>query len=132
MHRLSPVPFLSLALLLAAPLPGSAQVPENAGLQPVHVGPAPEALPTPVEADRETVRRVLERPDVRSMASKMGIDVEDVENDLPTLSDEEVSRLAARARSVEERAALPQESVTVRTIWIIIGLLVLILLILIV
>ena len=82
-------------------------------------------------ADRAAVREVLERSDVRAVAERMGLDLEDVRSALPTLSDEEASRLAERARVVDDQLAAGQEAVTVSTTWIIIGLLVLIALILI-
>lgn len=83
------------------------------------------------EADREAIRDVLARSDVQAVAERMGLDLEEARSALPTLSDEEASRLAERARQVDDQLAAGQESFTISTTWIIIGLLILIALILI-
>lgn len=82
-------------------------------------------------ADREAIREVLARPDVEAVAERMGLDLEDARSALPTLSDEEAFLLAERARQVDDHLAAGQESFTISTTWIIIGLLILIALILI-
>lgn len=82
-------------------------------------------------ADREAIRQVLASPDVEAVAERMGLDLDEARSALPTLTDEEASVLAERARQVDDHLAAGQESFTISTTWIIIGLLILIALILI-
>lgn len=82
-------------------------------------------------ADREAIRQVLATPDVETVAERMGLDLDETRSALPTLTDEEASLLAERARQVDDQLAAGQESFTISTTWIIIGLLILIALILI-
>lgn len=82
-------------------------------------------------ADREAIRRVLAHPDVEAVAERMGLDLNDARSALPALTADQASRLAERARRVDDQLAAGQDSVTISTTWIIIGLLILIALILI-
>lgn len=81
-------------------------------------------------ADREQVRRVLRREEVRAVAEEMGVDLERAEGALSTTEGRDLRRLARSAREVEEHLAMPQDVVTFPVMWIVIGLLVLIVLIL--
>ena len=80
-------------------------------------------------ADRETVARLLQRPEVQAIAGDLGIDLRRAESAVATLDGPQLTELAAQARQAEQALAGGQ-SVTISAIWIIIGLLVLILLIL--
>jgi len=80
-------------------------------------------------ADRETVLRLLERPEVRAVAGDLGLDLRRAESAVATLDGQQLTELAAQARQAEQALAGGQ-SVTISAIWIIIGLLLLILLIL--
>jgi hypothetical protein len=80
-------------------------------------------------ADRETVARLLQRPEVQAIAGDLGLDLRRAASAVATLDGPQLTELAAQARQAE-RALAGGQSVTISAIWIIIGLLVLILLIL--
>ena len=81
------------------------------------------------EADRAALLRVLDLPEVKSVAAKAGIDLRRATTAVSTIDDARMSELAAQARQVESSLAGGQSRVTISTTVIIIGLLVLILLI---
>jgi hypothetical protein len=78
--------------------------------------------------DRETVARLLQRPDVQAIAGDLGLDLRRAESAVATLEGPQLTELAAQARQAEQALAGGQ-SITISTTLIIIGLLVLILLI---
>ena len=80
-------------------------------------------------SDRETVARLLQRPEVQAIAGDLGLDLRRAESAVATLDGQQLTELAAQARQAEQALAGGQ-SVTISAIWIIIGLLLLILLIL--
>jgi hypothetical protein len=82
-----------------------------------------------VAADREAVLRLLARPDVRSVAGDVGIDLRRVESAVATLEGSHVAEVATQARQADEALAGGQSRVTISTTVIIIALLVLILII---
>ena len=82
-------------------------------------------------ADRETVQRLLERPEVQAVAGDIGLDLRRAQSAISTLDAEQLSAIASQARQVEQALAGGQSSITISTTLIIIGLLVLILIVLI-
>ena len=82
-------------------------------------------------ADRETVQRLLERPEVQAVAGDIGLDLRRAQSAISTLDAEQLSAIAAQASQVEQALAGGQSSITISTTLIIIGLLVLILIVLI-
>ena len=81
------------------------------------------------DADRRTIRGLLERQQVREIADRVGIDIKRAEAAVATMDGPEVLRqLAEHARAVDESLA-GGSSVTISTTTIIIGLLILILII---
>ena len=82
-------------------------------------------------ADRETVQRLLERPEVQSVAGDLGLDLRRAQSAVSTLDGQQLSTIAAQASQVEQALAGGQSSITLSTTMIIIGLLVLILIVLI-
>lgn len=81
------------------------------------------------QADRAAVQRLLNHPEVQSVASYFGLDLTDAAAAIATLSGPELASLATQAQQVENALAGGQSSITISTTTIIIGLLVLILLI---
>jgi hypothetical protein len=81
------------------------------------------------DADRRAIRRMLERHQVREIASRAGIDIKRAEAAVATLDGAELHEIADQARAVNESLAGGQSKITLSTTTIIIGLLVLILLI---
>jgi hypothetical protein len=80
------------------------------------------------DADRRTIRGLLERQQVRDIAARVGIDIRRAEAAVATMDGPELGQLAEHARAVEDSLA-GGSSVTLSTTTIIIGLLILILII---
>lgn len=82
-----------------------------------------------VSASRESVSRVLNHPEVKAVASRVGIDLRSATTAIATLDGQELSEVASQARQVEQALSGGQSSITISTTLIIIGLLILILII---
>jgi hypothetical protein len=80
------------------------------------------------DARRASIREALARPEVRGMASRMGIDLDQFQASLPTLADGDLDHAAVAARDVNDAFA-GGSSVTLSVTTIIIILLIVILLI---
>jgi hypothetical protein len=80
-------------------------------------------------ADRETVQRLLERPEVQAVAGDIGLDLRRAQSAVSTLDDQQLSTIVAQARQVDRGLAGGQSSITLSTTMIIIGLLILILIV---
>ena len=81
------------------------------------------------DADRETVLRLLDRPEVKVVAGDIGLDLLRAKDAIATVDSQTVAGLAAQAQQIEQGLSGGQSSITVSTTLIIIGLLVLILII---
>lgn len=80
-------------------------------------------------ADRETVLRLLARPDVQAVAGDIGLDLRRAQSAISTLDGQQLTQLAAQAQQVERALAGGQSRVVISTTVIIIALLILILII---
>ena len=80
-------------------------------------------------ADRDTVLRLLERPEVQAVAGDIGLDLRRAQSAIATLDGQQLTELAAQAQQVEEALAGGQSRIVISTTLIIIALLVLILII---
>ena len=80
-------------------------------------------------ADREAVLRVLGRSEVKAVAERAGIDLKRATGAVSTLQGDDLARVAAQARQVDDALAGGQSKVVISTTVIIIALLVLILII---
>ena len=80
-------------------------------------------------ADRDVIRRLLDRPEVQAIADDIGLDLRRAKDAVGTLDGADVASLAAQARQAEEGLAGGQSRITISTTLIIIALLVLILII---
>ena len=74
--------------------------------------------------NREAIRRVLERQEVREMAGRFGLDLKRAENAVPTLSGAELAEVAARAELVERELAGGDSIVLTTTTIIVLALLI--------
>lgn len=81
-------------------------------------------------ADRETVLRLLDRPDVQAVAGEAGLDLRTAKDAVGTLQGTDLTEIAARAAQVEQALAGGQSRITISTTFLIIALLLLIVLIL--
>jgi hypothetical protein len=116
-----------VSILMSAPaLSGQAHV---AGQQTLDA--AVQQHVSAADQDRETVRRFLERRDVRAIAGQYGVDLRRADSAVAAMNAEDLASVAAKARQADEALAGGQSKVTISTTTIIIGLLVLIVLILI-
>jgi len=80
-------------------------------------------------ADRQTIRRMLQRQQVREIAARVGLDVKRAETAVATLDGAELHEIATQARAVDNSLTGGASTVTISTTTIIIGLLLLILII---
>jgi hypothetical protein len=80
-------------------------------------------------ADRERVIRLLERPEVQTVAGEIGLDLRRAQSAISTLEGQQLADVVAQAQQVEEALAGGQSRIVVSTTLIIIALLVLILII---
>jgi hypothetical protein len=125
---------LTCAVVLAAAFTVSAQEPQPGVSLPATVVPA-AALDAMMadqvradEANRQLVRDVLNRSEVREVASKAGLDLERAKQAVSTLGGAELQEIAAHARHVDAGLS-GGASLVISTTAIIIILLVVILLI---
>jgi len=82
------------------------------------------------DADREAVQRLLEREEIKTVAGQAGIDLTKAAGAVATMNAEELARVAAQARQVDQALSGGQSRITISTTFLIIGLLLLIVLIL--
>jgi hypothetical protein len=82
------------------------------------------------QADRDTVLRLLARPEVEAVAGEAGLDLRRAKDAVSTMNAQDLASIAAHASQVEQSLAGGQSRITINTTLLIIGLLVLILLIL--
>ena len=80
-----------------------------------------------LDADREAIREALNRPEVRSVAERMGIDIDRAAASLDTLDAARTSRAAESARRVNDALVGGASTVTISTTTLIIVLLLIIL-----
>jgi hypothetical protein len=81
------------------------------------------------QADRDAVLRVLDHAQVKAVAGRMGVDLRQAKTAVRTLDGEQLARVSAQARAVDQALAGGASTVVISTTTIIIGLLVLILII---
>lgn len=116
-----------LSVLLAMPLAA-----DRAAAQETHVVSEAELRSMAdrhaerVEADRETVRAFLQRPEVTRAAGATGLDVRDAERAVSTLEAGELERIASRVRDLDEALVGGDNVLVISTTTLIIGLLILI------
>jgi len=84
---------------------------------------------TTAAGDREMVRQLLERPEIRAVAGHAGLDLKRAQDAVATLDEAQLAQVASQARQVEQSLAGGQSKITISTTFLIIALLVLILLI---
>lgn len=81
------------------------------------------------DADRATVLRLLDRPEVQAIAGDIGLDIRRAQDAVRTLDGQELANLAVQAGQAEQALAGGQSRITISTTLIIMALLVLILII---
>jgi hypothetical protein len=81
------------------------------------------------DSDRAAIREALARPEVRSAAAKLGVDMARIDGAVSTLSGDDLQRAASTAREVNDQLLGGANTVTISTTTIIIVLLVIILIV---
>jgi hypothetical protein len=123
----------TIPTLLAAPLILIFGLATSAGAQDRHAVPA-SALATAVQdhadtvaADREAIREALNRPEVRTVAERTGLDLDRAAASIDKLDSSTLARAAESARQVNDALVGGASTVTISTTTIIIVLLLIIL-----
>ena len=125
MRTLASIVFVMFSLV--AVIPAQAQTSHSAPQSALDAAVQDHAAAR--SADRETVLRLLERPDVQAIAGDLGLDLRRAQSAVATLDGDQLAELAAQARQAEQGLAGGQSRVVLSTTVIIIALLVLILII---
>jgi len=79
------------------------------------------------QADREAIRALLQRSEVRNVANKAGLSLEKAQAAVSTLQGQELQQAASQARQVQDNLAGGASTIVISTTTIIIVLLVLLL-----
>jgi hypothetical protein len=109
-------------------LPGAARAQQPGVVDRATIDAAVAAHAQRADDDRQTIRRVLERQEVRDVAGRIGVDLGLAQAAVGMLDGAELQRMADQARAVDSALAGGQ-SVTISTTALIIILLLVILLI---
>jgi len=123
--------------LLALPLAFVTLTAGSAFAGPQHIVAPSQVAQTMAErvsaqdADRAAVREALARPEVRSVATSMGMDLDRIDAAVATMSASDMAQAAATARQVNEQLVGGASTVVISTTTIIIALLVIILIVII-
>jgi hypothetical protein len=123
--------FLVLPLVFVTMAAGSAFAGQQHIINPSQLSAAVADRAAAQDADRAAVRDALARPEVRSVASSMGVDVNRLDNAVATMSGADLERAASTARQVNDQLVGGASTVVISTTTIIIALLVVILIVLI-
>lgn len=100
---------------------------ERHAVAPADLAKTVAQFSTKQDVDRAAVREALGRPEVRAMADRLGVNVEQIGASVDGLSPEELGRVAASARDVNEALVGGASTITISTTTIILVLLVVIL-----
>jgi hypothetical protein len=118
-----------LAVLLLVPAALRAETPSDHSASQAALDAALQQHTDATAADRESVLRVLEKAEVKAVASRIGVDLRSAENAVATMDARELAQVAAQAKQVDHALAGGASTIVISTTTIIIGLLVLILII---
>ena len=113
----------SLAVLLMAPAAGA----QNHVITRSALDEAVQARVSQEQADRAVILAVLERADVRAVAVKAGLSVEQAQAAVSALQGEDLGQAAAYARHVQNELAGGASTVVISTTTIILVLLIILL-----
>jgi len=125
MTRLLPISLLVMTIAVAAPVAGQDRPASDSSA----LAAAVTRHVAQQAADRAAIRQALARPQVRDIATKMGIDIARVDAAVGTLAGPDLSRAASAARDVNQALVGGASTVVISTTTVIIILLVVILLV---
>ena len=121
--------FLALLLILVTIPAGSAFADPQHVVDPGQLAASVAQHVATQDADRAAIRDALARPEVRDVATAMGLDMTRMATSVDTLRGSDLERAAATARQVTDQLVGGASTVTISTTTIIIALLLIILLI---
>jgi hypothetical protein len=120
---------LSAPLILILGLSTPARAQDRHAVPPSALAAAVTDHAASLDADREAIREALDRPEVRAVAERTGIDIDRAAASIETLDASTLSRAAESARQVNDALVGGASTVTISTTTIIIVLLLIILII---
>ena len=126
--RMSIVPVMIVLIVLTG-FPSLATADEPHAVAPAALAAAVANHSARQDADRESIRQALGRPEVREIAAKTGVDMARVAAAVETLNGDDLDKAADAARKVNESLVGGASNVVISTTTIIIALLVVILII---
>lgn len=119
----------SLAVLLAALLVAPAAQAQTHVIAKSALSQAVQQQVSQDQADRTAIVSLLQRPEVRQIASQAGLSLEKAEAAVSTLNGQDLRDLASQARQVQNDLAGGASTVVISTTTIIIVLLIIVLLV---
>ena len=120
---------VALALWLVAPQV-NAQVVANPQPAQAAIDQALAERAATADADRQVIRNVLSRSEVKDVAGRMGVDIERLQAGVGVLNADQLAQVAAQARQVDQNLAGGATTVVITTTTIIIALLIIIIIVL--
>lgn len=118
-----------IVLMLGMAAPALAQEPERHAIAPSELAAAVASHATKLDADRDAIREALNRPEVKAVAERTGIDIDRAAASIDKLDSATLARAADSARQVNETLVGGASTVTISTTTIIIVLLLIILIV---
>jgi hypothetical protein len=122
-------PLLTVFLAILLMAPGSASAAQQHIVPPAQLAATAADHAAAQDADRAAIREALARPEVRSAAGKLGVDMNRIEGAVGTLAGADLERAASTARQVNTQLVGGASTVTISTTTIIIVLLIIILIV---
>ena len=119
----------SLAVLLAALLVAPAAQAQTHVIGKAALSQAVQQRVSQEQADREAIVSLLQRPEVRQIASQAGVSLEKAQAAVSTLNGQDLRDLAAQSRQVQNDLAGGASTIVISTTTIIIVLLIIILIV---
>src|SRR5947209_5997308 len=120
---------LVLPLVLLTLAPGSALAGPQHIVSPSQLAAAIAERAAAQDADRAAVREALARPEVRSVAAGMGMDLNRLNDAVAALNGAELAQAASSARQVNRQLVGGASTIVISTTTIIIALLVVLLIV---
>ena len=124
----------TLALGILSPQFTSAQTPQTPDTphvaSPAAIAQALQQRVAETDAQRDRVRQLLQRPEVKELAGQVGLDLRRAEAAVGTLEGQQLADAATQAERIESGLAGGQSRITISTTFLIIALLLVIVLIL--
>jgi hypothetical protein len=130
MQTLTRLFFIPAAFLVMASSPALAAQQEQHVVAPSELTSAVTAHVASQDADRAAVHQALQKPQVRDMASSMGVDLARVDGVVDTMSGPELAKAGDAARQVNQQLVGGASTLVISTTTIVLVLLLIIILVL--